>query len=186
MKCVIGIVGENGAGKATFTTFFRAAAAPQKVAELRFSNVLTKTLDLWGIDLTRPNLQNLAIIMDGQYGKGSLTRATEAEIKRAQDDFVIVEGVRWKTDVPMIKSFEKSALIYVTADPKIRFKRMKARGEKKNEAKMTYEEFLIEEKAATETQIPEIGKQADFKIENNTDLESFRSEVEKIYDQLKS
>jgi dephospho-CoA kinase len=184
MKYIIGVVGENGAGKDTFTTFFRAAAAPMSVSKLHFSDVLTQTLNLWGISVTRSNLQNLAIIMDRQYGKGSLTRATEARIKKQQADIVVIEGVRWKTDVPMIRSFKNSILVYITAIPKIRFERMRLRGKKEDEAKKTYKQFLVEEKAKTETDIPEIGAKADVKIENNGSLEEFRLKVEEFYDQL--
>jgi len=181
MRYVIGVVGENGAGKDTFTTFIRAAAAPLKVAKLHFSDILVQTLNIWGIPLTRSNLQNMAIIMDNQYGKGSLTRATETRIKKQKMDMVVIEGVRWKTDVPMIRSFANSLIIYVTADSKSRYERIKARGEKVDEKEKTYEQFLEEEKAGTEIEIPEIGAAADYKIENNGTIDEFRIKVEEFY-----
>ncbi len=181
MKYLIGIVGENGAGKDTFTTFFRAAAAPTQVAKLRFSDVLAQTLNTWGIPLTRSNLQNMAIIMDNQYGKGSVTRAAETRIKKQKAEIIIIEGVRWKTDVPMLKNFPNSFLVYITADKKIRYDRLKRRGEKVDEKTKTYDQFLKEEKAGTEVEIPEIGSNADYKIENNGTLDEFRSAVEEFY-----
>ncbi len=181
MKYVIGVVGENGAGKATFTTFLKAAAAPKNVAFLRFSDVLVQTLNLWGIPLTRSNLQNLAIIMDGQYGKGSVTRATETRIKKKKADVIVVEGVRWKQDVPMIKGFPNSFLVYITADTRVRYERLKARGEKVDEKTKTYEQYLKEEKAGTEVEIPEIGAGADYKIENDGTIDELREKVEKFY-----
>lgn len=181
MKYVIGIVGENGAGKDTFTTFFRAAAAPLAVAKLRFSDVLAQTLNIWGIPLTRSNLQNMAIIMDNQYGKGSVTRAAETRIKKQKADIVVIEGVRWKTDVPMLKNFPKSILLYITADKKVRYDRLKARGEKVDEKTKSYEQYLQEEKAGTEVEIPEIGGAADYKIDNNGTMDEFREKVEEFY-----
>lgn len=181
MKAIIGLVGENGSGKDTFTTFFRAAAAPFSVRKLRFSDVLSDTLKMWDIELSRSNLQNLAIIMDNEYGKGTLTHATEKRIKEDGSDLIVLEGIRWHTDVPMLKKFENSYLVYVTADPNVRFDRLKQRGEKAGEADLTFERFGKEEQAATETQIPQIGKKADFKIENNGTLDEFREKVEKFY-----
>lgn len=181
MKHIIGVVGENGAGKDTFTTFFRAAAAPATVAKLHFSDILAQTLNLWGIPLTRSNLQNMAIIMDNQFGRGSLTRATEARIKKQKTDIVVVEGVRWKTDVPMIRSFKNSSIIYIASDPKVRYERIKARAQKEDEATKTYEQFLREEKAATELDIPQIGAGADVRLENNGSLDEFREKVECFY-----
>ena len=181
MKYLIGVVGENGAGKDTFTTFFTAAAAPQTVSKHHFSDILYDTLEAWGIETTRANLQNLAIIMDREYGKGSVTRATRARISSDTADIVIVEGVRWKTDVPMIRSFKGRFLVYITAKSEIRFDRMKKRGEKAGERKITHEQFEREEKAGTEIDIPEIGASADFKIENNGTLDEFRSKVEAVF-----
>lgn len=184
MKYVIGLVGENGSGKDTFTTFFQAEAAPKKVEKVRFSDVLTETLNAWDIPLTRANLQNLAIIMDGQYGKGTLTHATSQRIHNNTSDIIILEGIRWATDVEMLKSFEKSILVYITADPKVRFDRMKARKEKVGERDLTYERFRQEEKAKTELDIPILGKKADFKIENNGSFKEFREKVKEFYNTL--
>ena len=181
MKHLIGFVGQNGAGKDTFTTFFRAAAAPLSVSRVRFSDVLYDTLRIWGIMPTRSNLQNMAIIMDRQYGKGTVTRATEARIKRQNADIIVVEGVRWKQDVPMIRSFKNSILVYITAKPDVRFERLRKRGSKTAEEKLTWEQFDREEKALTELEIPEIGNLADFKIDNNGTLGEFRQKVEEFY-----
>ena len=180
MKYLIGLVGENGAGKDTFTTFFKTVAAPQSVSRIHFSDVLYDTLKLWGIEPTRANLQNMAIIMDRQFGKGSLTRATEARIKRQKGDIVIVEGVRWKQDVPMIRSFANSILVYITAKPEIRFERLRKRIAGTQGKKLTRAQFDQEEKALTELEIPKIGASANFKIENNGTLDNFRKHVERF------
>lgn len=184
MKYLIALVGENGSGKDTFTLFFKAAAAPLSVSRVRFSDVLYDTLKTWGIELTRANLQDLAIIMDQKYGIGSVTRATEARIKRLKADIVIVEGIRWKQDVPMIRNFPNSKIVYVTADPSTRFERMLKRGQKVGENKLTGAQFDKEESALTELDIPQIGASADFKIENNGTIEEFRSKVEDFTKQL--
>lgn len=184
MKYVIGVVGENGAGKDTFSAFFTAAAAPLSVKRMKFSDVLLDTLTMWGIEPTRANLQNLAIIMDKEYGKGSLTRAVNARVREDESDIIILEGVRWKSDIPMIRSFRNSKLIYVTADPEIRFERMKKRGEKAREINLTRKRFLNEEKAGTEIEIPKIGKRADFILENNDSLIDFRKKVDAVVSKI--
>lgn len=180
MKLLIGIVGEIGSGKDTFTTFFKAAVAPATLSRLRFSDVLVSTLNSWDIPLTRPNLQNLAIIMDNEYGKGTLTHATKKRIKDDGADIVILEGIRWKTDAPMLRSFKNSVLVYITADPKVRFERIRNRDEKAGEANLTLEQFKKEGRAATEIQIPEIGKTADFTLDNSGTIDEFREKIEEL------
>lgn len=180
MKVLIGLVGENGSGKDTFTTFFSAQVAPKKVKRIRFSDILAETLNAWGIPTSRANLQNLAIIMDGKYGKGTLTSATSKRIQSNKADIIILEGIRWATDVKMLKKFENSILVYVTSDPKIRFERMKKRKEKVGEKDLTFEQFKREEKAKTEIEIPRLGSKAEFKIENNGSLDEFRKKVEEF------
>ena len=186
MKHVIGVVGENGAGKDTFTTFLTAAAAPIVISKVHFSDILYETLTLWGIDATRSNLQNLAIAMDREFGKGSVTAATSSRIEKTAGDIIVVEGVRWKTDATMIRSFKNSLLVYITALPKVRFERMKNRREKVGEENLSFEQFEREEKAATELEISEIGSGADFKIENNETLDDLRIRVEELYSSLLS
>jgi dephospho-CoA kinase len=184
MKYLIGVVGENGAGKDTFTTFLTAAAAPLTVSKHRFSDVLYETLNSWGIETSRSNLQNLAIIMNKQFGKGSLTRAARTRVGSDEADIVIIEGVRWKSDEPMIRTFVNNLLVYITAEPKIRYGRMKTRGEKVGEKNFSYEQFEKEERAETELEIPKIGAKADFKIENNGSLDEFRHKVEDLVSAL--
>lgn len=185
MKLVIGLIGENGSGKDTFTTFFRAEAATKKVKRIKFSDILGETLNAWGIPASRSNLQNLAIVMDGQFGKGTLTTATSKRIHDGKADVFILEGIRWATDIQMLKNFENSILVYITADPKIRFERMKKRKEKVGEKDLTYERFQREEKAKTETDIPKLGQKADFLIENNGSFEEFREKVREVVQNIK-
>ena len=181
MKYLIGVVGEIGAGKGTFSAIISELAGKKTLKKIRFSDVLTKTLKLWDIPLTRANLQNLAIIMDQQYGKGTLTHAAKLYINKQKADIVIIEGIRWQSDVPMIRSFPNSFIIYMTADPKIRFERLKIRNEKVGESTKTYKEFLAEEKAGTEVEIKKIGKDADFKFENNGDLGELKGKIKQFY-----
>jgi len=184
MKYIIGVVGESGAGKGTFSKVFSEITTGKKVSVIKFSDILFKTLQIWDLPPTRENLQNLPVAFVEKFGEGTLTNAVRNYIDQQESDIVIVEGVRWISDVPMIRSFENNSLVYVTAEPKLRYQRMKMRGEKAGEDKKTYEQFLEEEKAKTEINISKIGISADFKITNNGDLNGLREQVGEIYDRI--
>ncbi len=175
---IIGLVGEKGSGKETFGNLLMEIARSKKIKRIRFSDILNYTLKLWDLDPTRKNLQNLAIAMDGAYGAGTLSQAIAKQIKDSDADIVILDGIRWKSDVDLLRSFPKNILVYITADLDIRYHRLKLRQEKKDEAK-TYEQFMKEEQAQNELLIPEIGAKADIKITNNASIEDFKAEIEK-------
>jgi dephospho-CoA kinase len=180
MRLLIGVMGEKGGGKGTFVNVLRSVAS-ETISAVKSSDVLAETLNLWHIPLTRSNLQNMAIIMSNQYGKGTLSNAVRERINVTKEEIVIYEGIRWPTDIDLVRSFPDNLLVYITADPKVRFERMKKRNEKVGEGEMTFEQFMKEEQAGTETHLPVISKQADVKIENNGSKEEFKNQIRKLY-----
>lgn len=180
MKLVIGLVGEKGSGKETFGDILEKLLPGEKIVRIRSSDILAETLTLWGIPKTRENLQDLAIIMDGHFGDGTLSNAVAKRINSLKADIVIFDGVRWLTDVTLIKSFPKNYLIYVTASLKLRFNRLRARKQKADEKSLTYKQFLHEENKKTEKFISEIAEGADFKIENDSTLPDFKKRIKSL------
>lgn len=179
-KTIIGLVGEKGSGKETFGNFLMEVAKDKKVKRIRFSDLLNYTLKLWDLPATRENLQHLAVVMDQGFGEGTLTSAIYQRVRDLKADIVILDGVRWKTDEMLVRSFPRNYLLHITADPDLRFKRLKKRDEKKGEAK-TLAQFMKSEKAKNELSIPQIGKRADLKIVNNGTFEDLKKEVENFY-----
>ena len=71
-------------------------------------------------------------------------------------------------------------LVYVTADVKIRYERTKARKQNAGEGEATLQQFLEEEAKLTEISIHEIGKQADFTLNNNKGKEELVEQTEEM------
>lgn len=180
---VLGLVGEKGSGKETFVNFLKEVTT-KKILHVRFSDILKQTLMLWGLPVTRANLQKLAVVMDENFGKGSVTRALFEQLQGADSEVVVLDGIRWETDLALLRKFKNNKLIYITADVKLRFERLKKRGEKEEEITASYNQFLKEEKAKNELLIPKFGKSADFKIENNASLEEYRKKVKQLAESL--
>ncbi len=178
---VVGLVGEKGSGKETFSVFLEQIATGKTIYHIRFSDILKQTLLLWDLPITRENLQLLAIIMDQGFGQGSLTHAISEQIVGSDADIIILDGIRWESDVKLLESFPHHMLIYITADLEKRYNRLLLRGEKSEEMTSTLDQFIREEQAENELLIPKIGKSAAVKIENNGTLEDFKEAVESFY-----
>ena len=177
MKCVIGLVGENGAGKSSIAKQIRLSLDRIGTSTiLRFSQILVETLDLWGIEATRVNLQLLARQME-VFGKGSLSRAVEKRVATSDEDVIILDGIRWWSDFDLVRGFPCNFVVYVTASQEIRYQRLISRAEKAGERVMTYDQFLAEDAAPNEALIGEIGSVADYTITNNHSFEEFKDQI---------
>ncbi len=181
MTLVIGLTGEKGSGKQTFADFLKEVAKDKDVKQVRFSDLLAETLNLWSIPTTRANLQKMAIVMNEGFGPGTLSKAIQNRISKTMADIILLDGVRWESDMELIRSFPKNLLVYITADVKTRYERLKNRSEKVDEQGVNFEQFMEEEQAKTEVLIPKIGQGADIKIQNNGSLPDLKAEVEQIY-----
>ncbi|MEN9649828.1 MAG: hypothetical protein RL094_795 [Candidatus Parcubacteria bacterium] len=184
MALIIGLVGQKGSGKGTFIDLLRDIAPDKKIVRVGSVDVLKETLALWDIPQNRRNLQDLAIIMDQRYGIGSLSHAVQLRIEQIDADIVVFDGIRWDTDVAVLRSFNQNFLVYVTADVKTRYTRTKTRHEKVGEDTTTYEQFVEEEKVATELKIADIGAVANVKIDNGGSLDEYKTQVTEVYKEL--
>lgn len=180
MKTVIGVIGEKGSGKGTFVHILQALSS-KSIDYVKSSGFLAETLNMWDIPLSRDNLQQLAIIMKGKYGDKALSHAIEKRINNSQCDIVAYDSVRWQEDADMVRSFPKSIIVYITAPAERRYKRLLERKEKIGEGEATFEQFMREEQVSTETDIPNIAKQADVRIENVGTKEELEEKVKDFY-----
>lgn len=177
MRCVIGIVGKKGSGKGTFTDLLKKRLPGVWVSVIGFSDILYETLRAWDIPTTREYLQKIVVVME-QLRHGALSHAVHKRILATDADIVVIDGVRWETDVELLRSFPVNILVCVERDAKKRFDNLKKRDAKVGEGEMAWEQFMREEQAPNEVKIPEIGAQADFRIDNNGTLDAFGRQVD--------
>lgn len=180
---IMGLVGKIGSGKSTFTNILIEFAEQQglSVSRIKFSDILLETLNLWNLTANRENLQKMAVAMDNFFGKGTLSKAVEGRILEAGErvDIVVVDGVRWQSDVEMLRYLQRDAmLIYINTTQNIRYQRVRSRKEKSGENGLSFSQFCIDDKAPNEKFIEEIGALSDIEIENNGSLEDFRAKTE--------
>lgn len=178
MKKLIGLTGEIGSGKDTFCEYVKKKYP--NVFVFRFSDALTEILKIFFDSVKREDQQWLGEKLRDRFGKDVLLKALIKKANGIAKGIIILNGVRKEGEAKTIRE-NNGKIIYITADEKIRWERVKIRKEKSDDD-VPFEKFVEMGKAEAELQIPEVGKIADFKIKNNDSKELFKQEAKKIID----
>lgn len=176
MKKIIGLVGETGSGKDSFCDYIKKNY--KNVFCFRFSDPLTEVLKIFFNEVKKEDQQWLGVVLRQRFGNNVLGEAIKKKIQNIEKGIIILNGIRALEEAQMIKNLG-GKIIYITADSKLRWQRIRKRGEKKDDL-ISYKKFLKLEKAKTEILIPKIGKEADFKIKNNGSKKDFYQEIKKL------
>lgn len=183
-KIVIGLIGEKGSGKGTVADYL---VQNFEAKHYGTSKILKRTINDLNLPATRDNFIKLALVLKEGYWPSVVIDALIADIEQNGDGIIIADGIRMYGDVQPFrdKYGDNFRLIYVTADPRIRYERTKARKEKQGEDKVTFEQFLAEESRLTEISIHEIGTaKADYTIHNDKTYEDLVNQIEGVMKQI--
>jgi len=181
---IIGVTGSIAAGKETLTGFLREKGFIYFETSALLKEMLTKK----GLELTRENMQNLGDDLRKKHGIGALMELLLGKTEKGKN--YIFDSLRNPGEADFLRNeIGDFFLIAVDAPREVRFKRIMQRG-KPSDPK-TYEDFLrVDERDLCDKDNP-LGQQvkkcieiADFKIINDTNLESSMKQVEEIYKQL--
>lgn len=183
-KIIIGLIGEKGAGKGTVSDYLIANYGAEHFGT---SKILKRTVSDLHLELTRDNFIKLALVLKEGFGADVVINSLIQDIElQSTSDIVIADGIRMHDDVkPFLDKYGRNFyLIYVTADMKLRYERTKLRKEKAHEDKMTWNEFILEEARLTEVSIHEVGRHADFIIDNNGGEAELTEQIKTIMEQI--
>ena len=103
------------------------------ISSIKSSDVLAEVLNILRQPVTRENLQKLPIALAQYFGDGFLSSAVEERMLNSDAKIVIFDGVRWPSDVRMLRTFPHNFLVYIASDLEIRYERLKNREEKLEE-----------------------------------------------------
>lgn len=183
-KIIIGLTGEMGSGKDTVANYLRDSRGARL---FRFQDPLREALEIFFGEgkVARVQMIWLSNNIRGKYGNQVIADALRRRINNISEGMVVLNGMRIKEDFEFLKSFPNSYVVYVTLDSKTRWQRTSGRGEKSDDA-VSFEKFLEMEKAETEVQIPNIGKKADFRLENKSTKDELGRKIEEIMGQIKN
>lgn len=180
-KLIIGLVGQAGCGKGTAADLLRKEYG---AGYIRFSGILGQILDILGIEKSRDSLIKVSNGLRGEFGEDILSYAVERAALNASEDIVVVDGIRRLEDIVALEPLPHFKLISIEVGEKLRFERMKKRGEKAGESDMTWEQFKKEGRAPTEKTIPSVMKRAWKTIENEGSREDFEAAVRSTMNEL--
>ncbi len=179
-KIVIGLVGETGSGKDTVAHYLKRR---YDVDLLRFSRPLKKALDQFFEKSSKEDQSWLYTVFKERFGEDILHKGIARYIAQ-HDGIMCINGMRMPMDLDFIRSFDINYVLYVTADQKLRWQRVKNRGEKSDD-EQTFEEFQkFEREAETEKAIPTIGKQADFTVHNDGSMDELLWQVDDVMKEI--
>jgi len=181
-KIILGFVGDLASGKGTVCKYLKEK---YNVNAYRYSTMLRDVLQRLYLPNSRGNMQLLSKVLRENFGQDLMSKVIAEDVKNDSGEIVAVEGIRRPTDISYLEKMPGFNLIYITANPEIRWERLVKRAENPGDAEKTYEQFLQDERAEADRLIKELGRRAKFTINNNGDWQEFYDQIEKILNQLK-
>lgn len=177
MRLVLGVAGEIGSGKGTFTQYFKKKYGGDSFS---FSDILRKLLEAVRLEKNRENLQKISTVMRKNFGEDILAKAICEKVNKSCKKYIVVDSVRRLEDIKYLRKNKNFYLVYLEADIKKRFERIAKRKDKTDDSNKKFRKFKKEHLAETEIQIKKLERYADFIIENNGTKKEFYKEIDKI------
>jgi dephospho-CoA kinase len=181
-KIVIGLVAELAGGKGAVTDYLKGKHG---AVSFRFSDPLRETLEIYDIKKNRKNLQDIAILLLNNFGQDLLSKAMAKKAKESKEELIVIDGVRRFTDIEHLTKLPEFRLVYINTDNDTRYKRYVARNENPGDDKVSPGGFIQMQQAEADKQIPEVGKKAEFTIDNNDSFDNLYKQIEDILEKLK-
>ena len=181
-KLILGFVGDLASGKGTICKYLKEKHG---VDSYRFSTMLRDIVGRIYVEENRENLQDLSTFLRSRYGQDIMSKVIAKDVQNDPNQIVAVEGIRRPTDITYLQELAGFHLIYITAEPKIRWQRMVLRKENADDATKTFEQFLKDEQAEADKLIKELGQKAQYTIVNNGTIEQFHDEMESVLNKIK-
>lgn len=179
---IIGLTGKNGSGKGEVARFL----AEGGYQYFSLSDEVREELERRDEVITRDSLTVTANELRTANGAGIL--AERALKKVDPTTHAVIDSVRNPFEVECLRRRDGFHLISVEADPKVRFKRIHARGREKDP--QTYDKFLEVEAREAQSddpasqQLNRTGEMADAVVENNGTVEELREQVRQVINAL--
>lgn len=180
-KIIIGLVGTLASGKETTKKYI---VEKYNAKDCRFSSILRDAMNRTAIPISRENLQKFSTLLRENFGENILAKAIANDASKLDADIVVIDGVRRFTDIEHLEKLPNFTLVKIDADSKTRYERLKKRNENIGDDKKTFDEFMKEQEAEADKQIPEVMKAAKYSIDNSGSFENLYKQIDEIIKKL--
>ncbi len=140
---IIGVSGTNGSGKDTVS---RMLAERHGYFVVSATDMLDKELQLRGWPSDRQHKSKLGDEWRREHGLGVVVDKAVKAAKAAVSDKLVVGSLRNPGEVDRVHELG-GKVVWVDADPKIRYKRIQRGNRGRSEDQRTFEQFVAEEQA---------------------------------------
>ncbi len=144
---------------------------------ITFSSILKEECKKRGLEPNKMNLSKLGDELRKKYGMGALGKIV---VEKITSENVILDGSRSPEEIYEIrKKFPDAMVVYIKADPDVRFSRRNEMDPKTKE-----EFFARDERDIKNKGLSKVIEMADITIENNGTLEEFEKSLDELVDGL--
>jgi dephospho-CoA kinase len=181
---IIGIGGTNGSGK---DTIGQMLAERHGWMFISITDILRDELKTRGKSIERHNLRSLSKEWNEKHGPGVMTNMAVEQFEKSNKKYngLVLASLRREGEAARVHELG-GKVVWVDADPKIRYERISGRGRGAEDAK-TFKQFLEEEEVEMHNQgdkhavgMAAVRDIADIMLTNNgNDIEAFKDNAEK-------
>lgn len=181
---VIGITGTLGAGKGTIVEFLKKK---YDFAHYSVRAYLINEIKSRGLEVNRDSMTLVANDLRNNHSPSFIIDEIYKEAAKHSKN-CIIESIRTPGEIDSLKSKSNFYLFAVDADPKLRYERIKIRNSSTDN--IDFDTFLANEAREMNTTDPnkqnlsKCIEMADFKFNNNGDLQSLNIEIDKVLNKI--
>ena len=174
---ILGFTGLPASGKGASAKYL---TEKYRAGNFRYSTILRDLLHRLSLPESRDNLIRLSEIIRHEFGEDTLAKAIAQDAANSGQSLIIVEGIRRLADIKHLAQLPNFVLVEIFADIKIRYQRLKIRGENADDNTKTFEQFQADHQRSTELSIPEVVAQATEHLDNNGSLNELYKKLDNL------
>lgn len=176
-KVIIGLTGEMAAGKSTCAKYL---AEKYQAATFRFSTPIRDVLSRLYVPATRENLAAISLAVRQLFGQDLFSEIIAHDAAQAVGEVVAIDGVRRLPDVAALRKLPEFKLVYLEAEPRVRYERLAVRGENEDDLGKTWEQFQQDQNLETEAGIRLLKPAAQLTLDNNGTKEELYRQLDEL------